>query len=63
MATLVVYAIRYGATHGIAERIPDKLVSSGQFRATGAMDQTTQFAGRADRPGPSSRKATSARQT
>jgi hypothetical protein len=62
-ATLVVYAIKYGAIQGIAERIADKLVSSAQFRATGAMDQTTLLAGRADRPGPSSRKATSARRT
>jgi len=29
MTTLVVYASKYGATQGIAERIADKLVSSG----------------------------------
>lgn len=29
MTTLVVYASRYGATRGIAERIADRLVSSG----------------------------------
>ena len=63
MATLVVYASKYGAIQGIAERIADKLVSSGQFRATGAMDQTTQLAGRANLSGPSSRKATSAGRT
>jgi menaquinone-dependent protoporphyrinogen IX oxidase len=29
MTTLVVYASKYGATQGIAERIADKLVLSG----------------------------------